>query len=171
MGIIQSPATMRLSQPRGLASLKLYRSGFTLIELLVVIAIIGILSAVVLASLSTARLKGQDAAIQSDLASVHTQAEIYRSDNGNAYGTNGLDESDCAAIDNMFADETIQRAVTAADTVNGTTGSMTCNVAADGTAYAVAAQMVSNDTLYWCVDSTGVATSTASALGAATACS
>ena len=57
--------------------------GFTLIELLVVIAIIGILSAVVLASLNTARSKGNDAAIQSDLSTIQTQAEIYYGGNGN----------------------------------------------------------------------------------------
>ena len=51
--------------------------GFTLIELLVVIAIIGVLSAVVLASLNTAPQWGNDAAIQSDMATIQTQAEIY----------------------------------------------------------------------------------------------
>jgi len=50
--------------------------GFTLIELLVVIAIIGILSSVVLASLSSARTKGQVAAIQSTMSSLRAQAEV-----------------------------------------------------------------------------------------------
>jgi prepilin-type N-terminal cleavage/methylation domain-containing protein len=53
--------------------------GFTLIELLVVIAIIGILSSVVLASLSSARNKGKDAAVKSQLASMRAQAEIFYS--------------------------------------------------------------------------------------------
>lgn len=59
--------------------------GFTLIELLVVIAIIGILSSVVLASLSSARNKGKDAAVKSALGSIRTQMEIDA--NGSNYGT------------------------------------------------------------------------------------
>lgn len=51
--------------------------GFTLIELLTVIAIIGILSAVVMVSLSSARLKSKDKAVQTELSSIKVQAEIF----------------------------------------------------------------------------------------------
>ncbi len=140
------------------------KRGFTLIELLVVIAIIGILSAVVLASLNTARSKGNDAAIQSDLTGVRTQAALYNSNNGN-YGTNAAVESSCSAVDNLFSDPTVAKQVQAADTANGA-GDVVCNVEANGTAYAVSSALVANPGTFFCVDSTGVSTTTTSALGA-----
>ncbi len=53
------------------------QKGFTLIELLVVIAIIGILSSVVLASLSTARAKSRDARRISDIGQMQLSLEMY----------------------------------------------------------------------------------------------
>jgi prepilin-type N-terminal cleavage/methylation domain-containing protein len=62
--------------------------GFTLIELLVVIAIIGILSSVVLASLNSARQKGADAAVRSNISNARSQAELYYDANGSSGYTN-----------------------------------------------------------------------------------
>lgn len=59
-------------------------AGFTLIELLVVIAIIGVLAGVVLASLNSARLKGRDAAILSEIAQFRVLYEMELSLN-NSY--------------------------------------------------------------------------------------
>ena len=58
-------------------SFKDTKKGFTLIELLVVIAIIGILSSVVLASLSTARQKSRDAKRISDLGQIQLALELF----------------------------------------------------------------------------------------------
>ncbi len=62
------------------------KSGFTLIELLVVIAIIGILSSVVLASLNSARAKGQMAKVKEELNSARNQAALFAADGGGYAG-------------------------------------------------------------------------------------
>jgi len=144
------------------------KQGFTLIELLVVIAIIGVLSAVVLASLNSARSKGNDAAVRSNIAGIRTQSQIYFDANKN-YGTNAEFESDCAASDNLFSDNTIVNQIAAAAKANAG-GTITCNVAANGTAYAVSAALTTTVGTNYCVDSEGFASTTSAALGTATHC-
>ena len=86
----------------------MYKKGFTLIELLVVIAIIGILSSVVLASLNTARGKGADAAIKSNLANMRAQAELYYDTNGGYSSATiaTLPVSSCSTANSLFTDPT-----------------------------------------------------------------
>lgn len=54
------------------------QKGFTLIELLVVIAIIGILAAVVMASLNDARTDSRKAAALSDMRQIHNAMEMLK---------------------------------------------------------------------------------------------
>lgn len=61
------------------------RQGFTLIELLVVIAIIGILSSIVLVSLSGAQNKARDARIIADLSQVRTIATLISGEEATGY--------------------------------------------------------------------------------------
>jgi prepilin-type N-terminal cleavage/methylation domain-containing protein len=79
--------------------MKSLNRGFTLIELLVVIAIIGILSAVVLGQLNSARSKGADASIKSNLNNIRARAQLlYELSAGNNYNGICLDSNISAMV-------------------------------------------------------------------------
>ncbi len=130
--------------------------GFTLIELLVVIAIIGILSSVVLASLNTARAKGGDAAVKSNLDNSRAEAAIYYDTNNN-YGTAAATagETSCATANTIFAlDTTMANQIAAAKSAGG--GITSCmNTTGSTGAWAATAQLKTSTTGFWCVDSSG----------------
>lgn len=122
--------------------------GFTLIELLVVIAIIGILSSVVLASLNTARNKGTDAAQKSELNGLRAQMALYSDGKTDA---STFFTADPQAV-------TIKSSITtrAGDAANSVFSASTT----DKLALAAGAKL--KDGTWFCVDSFGNATNTAS---------
>lgn len=147
------------------------KKGFTLIELLVVIAIIGLLSAVVLASLSTARRKGQDSAIKEQLTSFRSQAALYYSNTPNYGGSAGAEgrrlNFDAAGTVQSYSPSytgsqvqnfctlsaPLAKMLGKAASVSG--GLAYCAVGVGGASYAAYTQLPTAEGTYFCVDSKG----------------
>lgn len=136
------------------------QKGFTLIELLVVIAIIGILSAIVLASLNTARDKASNVAIKANMHGIKNQAEIVYDNNNQDYTTVCADPNVISAINESI--------IRGGDV--GATVATRCNSTALAWAANILLKIPENGDPYWCIDSTGSAKTEAAELAGATVC-
>ncbi len=144
------------------------QKGFTLIELLVVIAIIGLLAAIVLASLNTARAKGANAAVKANLANARAQAEIYYDTPAN-YGTVTTNSTSCSLASTVFdpaATNSINPNIVAAGVAGSSTPACAyIGATGGGTAWAATTALKTPEAsnTYWCVDSTGTSKGTVGA--------
>jgi prepilin-type N-terminal cleavage/methylation domain-containing protein len=138
--------------------------GFTLIELLVVIAIIGMLSSIVLASLSSARTRGGNAAVKQNMNSIRAQAELVYDINSGFYSL--------VSGTSVCTDSRVVSALNAAISAGGDSGTVASRCNNTSTAWAVNARLKTPEgtSVYWCIDNSGRAKGEATELGGATAC-
>ena len=134
--------------------IKKLQRGFTLIELLVVIAIIGILAAVVLASLNDARSSGTDASIKQSLGNLRSQAEIVYNQDNFTYANVCADTKVAQLFTAAVAASTGATAQATDAAVSGNVQAV-CRDAAGG--WLVTVPLIGTGTAgdRWCVDSTG----------------
>ncbi len=117
------------------------KKGFTLIELLVVISIIGLLTALALASLNSARNRAKDASAKASITSIQHAASFYAETTGGSYAKLCADDTQtlllldaATAIMNHLAE---------------------CQEDESFPNNDWAAEILLLDNTYWCTDSTG----------------
>lgn len=129
--------------------MKKLNKGFTLIELLVVIAIIGILAAVVLVNVNSARNRARSASVQSQLSQLRTAMELNGYTSSTNTYVNPLTSSEPAISSiRTTLDNNAEGAIK--ERVRGNSGG------AAGTWFMAARTRNQNNNADWyCVDSTG----------------
>lgn len=147
------------------------KKGFTLIELLVVVAIIGLLSAVVLVSLGSARKASNDAKRKADLKQIANAMEMYY-DLYNVYPTIAAGDTCSTTVSGctgtsfatVFAGLTTWMAVPPVDPLNNATNyyRVRANVGTTS-AFCVIAANLQNTSAAFYVAHNGAGTTTASA--------
>lgn len=156
--------------------------GFTILELLVVVAIVGLLTAIFIGYLNSARNKGGDAGVKANLRNAIPQAEII-------YGTRTANKDSYTNVctNGVISGETtitgIGAFILAAAKANGyssyainaigTTSTATCNNSASAWAAEVPLKSAGANQM-WCVDSLGRSkqkTGTSLTTAATTVCS
>jgi len=131
------------------------QKGFTIIELIVVIAIIAVLATIVMINVTQYIAKGKDASIQGNLANVLTNAAVV------------YDAS--STYSGLCNDPAVKAAIAAIDTTEGGTAGAKTDCVPNGTAgWFACAQLIKDNTKYFCVDSTGAKTTVTGTCGALT---
>ncbi len=125
--------------------------GFTLVELVVVIAIIGILSTLILFSVSMYLSRGKDSNIQGNLVILVPAGEAWY----NGPGVNSY-TGFCDISDSVIAHAISQMTPNTNINCPGNVAGLCCNVSNDKNSWAACAQEFTDKTKAYCVDSRGV---------------
>lgn len=138
------------------------KKAFSLVELLIVITIIGILSTIVLNSLSTSRARAYDSKVKQHLSSFRTAAEIY----ANNQEPNGYGPASASCSSGIFNDVSQANGNPAIYIAEGNlpTGTQVVCSSSDS-AYAIKATLYSGND-YWCVDNRGSSRQISGPIGA-----
>ena len=135
-----------------------------MIELLVVIAIIGILSGLIIVSMSGAQNSAKDARIKAAMDQMRSAAEIFKLNNSGQYATAAVAVTACPSTGTSFLFGTggTDGAALCADVQSQSANAWVIDISNSSTTPQYCIQKVlATNTLSWCVDNTGYAGPTA----------